>query len=286
MTAVPSPPRIYEEPMIDPRERLIVPVRRRLRVRDLPRTLDVLRVLAARDFKVKYQQSILGPLWVIFQPLALLAAFLVAFQGLGHVKTSNIPYVVFALSGLSAWSYCQAALTICVPSMQSNINTVRFTPCPRIALLSSGLISSLPSFGFTAAGAIIGAAVTGHLSLRVLLVPIALLWLVLLTAGVVQFLASWAVRFRDINNMLPFLLQLGSFVAPVGYSLAGMSPHLRMVLEINPLTGVIETLRWMMLAGYRPDTTAIYVALGVSAAVILTGWRTFTAREPRIADEI
>jgi lipopolysaccharide transport system permease protein len=277
---------LQHEPMIDPRERVIVPVTRRLRVRDLHLTYDVLRVLAARDFKVKYQQSVLGPLWVIFQPLALLGAFFVAFHGLGHVKTSDIPYVVFVLAGLSAWSYFQAALTICVPSMQSNINTVRFTPCPRIALLSSGLISSLPSFAFTAAAAIVGAAATGHLAVRVLLLPFALVWLLFLTAGAVQFLASWAVRFRDINNMLPFLLQLGSFVAPVGYALAGMSSHLRIVLYANPLTGVIETLRWMMLSAYHPDTTAIYIALAVTALVIVVGWRTFTGREPRIADEI
>lgn len=285
-TAAPPEAYVHDEPLIDSRERLIVPAKRRVTLRDLPRTADVLRVLAARDFKVKYQQSILGPLWVIFQPLALLAAFLVAFQGLGHVKTSNIPYVVFALAGLSAWSYCQAALTICVPSMLSNINIVRFTPCPRVALLSSGVISSLPSFAFTAAAAIVGAAVTGHLSARVLLLPFAMVWLVLVTAGAVGFLASWAIRFRDINNMLPFMLQLGSFVAPVGYALAGMSPHLRMVIELNPVTGLIETLRWMMLSGYHPDTSAILVSLVVSLLVVVAGWRTFTLHEPTIADEI
>lgn len=273
-------------PLVLPTERRIVPAKRRIRVRDLPKILDVIRVLAGRDFKVKYKQSILGPLWAVFQPMALLAAFLVAFKGLGHVRTGNVPYVVFALAGLSAWSYCQAALTIGVPAMQSNINIVRFTPCPRIALVASGLISSLPSFAITATAAIVGAAVTGHLALRVLLLPVVAAWLFLLTTGGVAFLASWAVRYRDINSMLPFMLQLGSFVAPVGYAVQAMSPTIRTVVEINPITGVIEATRWAMIAGYQPDMRAVYFSFVISAAVVVVGWLTFARREPTIADEI
>jgi homopolymeric O-antigen transport system permease protein len=281
-----SPVSAHDWPLVDPRQRLIQPARRRVRVRDLPGYVEVIRVLAGRDFKVKYQQSILGPLWAAFQPLALLAAFLVAFKGLGHVKTANVPYVVFALAGLSAWSYFQAAMTIGVPSILSNINLVRYTPCPRVALASSGLISSLPTLALTGGAAVLGAAVTGHLSARVLLLPLAVVWLLLLAGGTVGFLASWTVRYRDINSMLPFMLQLGSFVAPVGYALAGLSPTIRTIVEFNPLTGIIEATRWMLLAGYQPDVTAIVIGLVITLAVMIVGWRTFTSREITMADEI
>ena len=96
--------------LIEPVEQVIVPVTRRLKLRDLSRAAPVIRVLAARDFKVKYKQSLLGPLWVVFQPLALLVAFLVAFRGLGDVRSSGVPYVVFALAALSAWTFFQALL--------------------------------------------------------------------------------------------------------------------------------------------------------------------------------
>src|SRR5918994_2219863 len=81
-------------------ERVIVPAKRRLSLRDVAREGAVIRVLAGRDFKVKYKQSLLGPLWLIFQPLALLAGFPVGFQGLADVKSSGVPYAVFALVGL------------------------------------------------------------------------------------------------------------------------------------------------------------------------------------------
>src|SRR4051812_29580123 len=85
-------------------ERRMEPVKSRLKLVDFYRDLPVVRVLAARDFKVKYKQSVLGPLWLFFQPIALLAAFLVAFRGIVGIETSGVPYVVFALVGLSVWA--------------------------------------------------------------------------------------------------------------------------------------------------------------------------------------
>ena len=133
-----------------PVERVIKPAKRRLKARDLIGDAPIVRVLAGRDFKVKYKQSVLGPLWLVFQPLALLAAFVVAFQGLGDVETSGFPYAVFALVGLTVWSFFQAAMTIGTASVVTNANYVRFTPCPRPAFPMAAIIASLPAFGVTA----------------------------------------------------------------------------------------------------------------------------------------
>ncbi len=246
----------------------------------------MIRVLATRDFKVKYKQSLLGPLWLVFQPLALLLAFLVAFRGLGNVGSSGVPYAVFALAGLSVWAFVQAALTIGTASLITNANFVRFTPCPRLAFPLAAIIASLPSFAITAAAAIVAAAATGHLSIRVLLLPAALVWLLVLTAGVVGVLSAVCVRYRDVNSALPFLLQLGTFLAPVGYSLAGLSETLRYVVEANPLTGVIEALRWMMLSGYKPITEPILYSLLATTVIAVVGWLVFTRLETTVADEI
>jgi lipopolysaccharide transport system permease protein len=273
-------------PQVDPRVAVIVATRRRLSLRQLFRARDFLRVLASRDLKVKYKQSLLGPLWLIFQPLALLLAFIVAFKGLGNVHTGDVPYTVFALVGLSAWAYFQAAITICVPSMVSNMQLVRWTPAPRIALFASGLISSLPSLGITAAAAILSAAITGHLSPRVLLLPFAVVWLVLLVAGPAAVLAALAVRFRDVVSLLPFLLQLGSFVAPIGYALSGLSPTARHIVELNPLTGLVEAMRWMVLSGYQPAVGSIFLGLGITCVLVTLGWYVFGWSEVTMADVI
>lgn len=264
----------------------IVPTKRRLRVSELWRDIPVIRVLAARDFKVKYKQSLLGPLWLVFQPLALLAAFFVAFQGLADVESTGTPYIVFALVGLSVWSFFQASMTIGTASLISNLQLIRFTPCPRLAFPVAALIASLPALAVTAAGALVATVVTGHLSPRVVLLPAGVVWLFLLTAGVVAITSSLTVRFRDMLSAMPFLLQVGLFLAPVGYPLSDLDSTVRAIVDLNPLTGLIEAWRWMIIANYNPSFEPIGVSLVVTPVLMVAGWRYFARKETTMADEI
>jgi lipopolysaccharide transport system permease protein len=177
-------------------------------------------------------------------------------------------------------------MTIGVPSLISNYAFIRFTPCPRPAFPLAAVVASLPSFAVTAAAAIVSAAATDHLSPRVVLLPIGLAWLLLLTAGVAGIGAALAVRYRDMISALPFLLQVGIFFAPVGYSLEALSPVVRKVVELNPLTGLIETFRWMMISGYSPSLGAVVAALGETALLVVVGWFIFARFETTMADEI
>ena len=267
-------------------ERLIVPAKRRVRARDLPGEASVIRVLAARDFKVKYKQSLLGPLWLVFQPLALLAAFLIAFRGIGNAHTSSVPYAVFTLVGLTAWSFFSASMTIGTNSVITNVAFVRFTPCPRPAFPLAAIIASLPSFAVTGTGALVAAAITGDLSARAVLLPAALAWLLLLTAGVIGILASLAVRYRDIISALPFVLQLGLFITPIGYSLAGLSTTVRILVDLNPLTGLIEAMRWMVFRTYYPSLGSVAVSLVATPIIALASWLIFSRLETTMADDI
>jgi lipopolysaccharide transport system permease protein len=278
-----------EAPALPPLEsgvvRRIVPTKRRIRLIDFYRDAPVIRVLAARDFKVKYKQSLLGPLWLFFQPLALLAAFLVAFQGLADVE-SGTPYIPFALVGLAAWAFFQASMTIGSAAFISNWTLVRFTPCPRLAFPVAAIVASVPSFIVPIAAAFVAAAVTGTLSLRLVLLPFGFAWLFLFTAGIVAISASIAVRYRDVLSAMPFLLQVGLFLAPVGYPLSELSPTVRAILDLNPLTGIIEAWRWMVLDGYIPSFEPIGISLLVTPLIVLLGWRLFGRFETTMADEI
>jgi len=278
--------RPLEAPLEWPGERLVKPCKRRLRLRDLLREMPVVRVLASRDLKVKYKQSLLGPLWLFFQPLALLAGFLVAFQHFAGVKISGQPYAVFVLVGLSVWSYFQAALTIGTASLVTNMNLVRYTACPRLAFPMSSVLSSLPTYAVTATGALAATAATGHLSLRILLLPAVLVWLALLTGACIAILSTLTVRYRDVTSALPFLLQVGVFLAPVGYPLSQLSPTVRAIIDLNPVAGVIEAARWVMLSGYEPPAAPIIVSAGVTALLMAVSWRFFSLRETTMADDI
>jgi homopolymeric O-antigen transport system permease protein len=269
-----------------PGERVIKPAKRRLKLRDLPQQASVIRVIAARDFRAKYKQSILGPLWLLIQPLALLVAFFIAFRSVGDVEVNGEAYLPFVLAGLSVWGFFQAAMTIGTSSLISSHTYVRFTPAPRSAFPIAAVIASLPAFAIAGLAAVIAAAATGSLSPRVVLVPFLLVWLVALTQGVVGITSALAVRYRDIVNALPLVLQIGVFVAPVGYPLATLFPTLRFFVELNPLTGVIEAMRWMLLAGYSPAPEAIGLGAATTVLAIAMGWRIFTRLETTMADEI
>ena len=267
------------------RVREIRPAKRRIRLSELPSDVPVIRVLTARDFKVKYKQSVLGPLWLVFQPFALFAGFLIAFRGraaVGH----GIPYVVFALSGLSVWAFFQAAMTIGTGSIIANVQFVKLTPAPRLAFPLAGVLASLPSLLIPTAAAILAAAISGTLSIRALLLPLGFVWLFLLTVGVVAIGSSLAVRFRDIVSVWPFVLQVGLFLAPVGYPLAGLSHSLRGLIDVNPLTGLLEAWRWMMLSRYEPSGLSIAISLVATGAVVVLGWLVFSRLETTMADEI
>jgi ABC-type polysaccharide/polyol phosphate export permease len=268
-----------------PTVKVMRPVKRRIRLGDIVREAEVIRVVAARDFKVKYKQSLLGPIWLVFQPLALLAAFLVAFRHLAHVQ-SGTPYIVFALIGLSVWSFFQASMTIGSASLISSGTLVRFTRCPRFAFPIAGVIASLPVFGITSVASLAAAAISGALSVKVLLLPLALAWLFLLTAGGVGITASLAVRYRDVISAMPFLLQVGVFLAPVGYPLHSLGGTVRTLVELNPLTGLIELSRWMVVSGYHISPRTVIYSLVVTVIVAVVGWRIFSRLETTMADEI
>jgi lipopolysaccharide transport system permease protein len=273
-------------PAPEPLERHIVPARSRLKIADLYRDLPVVRVLAARDFKVKYKQSVLGPLWLFFQPFALLGAFMVTFVALANVKVAGVPYIPFALVGLTVWSFFQAAMTIGTASLVSSISLVKLTPCPRIAFPIASLIASLPTMGVTAVAALAAAAVTGSISIRVVMLPLAAVWLFLFTASIVAISSAITVRARDILSALPFLLQIGVFISPVGYPTGLLPSGVSSLIALNPLTGIIETWRWMVLDAGGVDALALAVSLAATGFLALIGWRVFTRLEVTMADDI
>jgi lipopolysaccharide transport system permease protein len=280
-TAPGSPAGLSDPPV----ERVIVPAKSRIKLSDLREDMPVVRVLAGRDFKVKYKQSLLGPLWLVIQPLALLIAFFVAFRSLADVQTADVPYAMFALTGLCVWAFFQAALTMGTGSLISSTHLIRLTPCPRLAFPVASLIASLPALGVTTVATFGVGAALGALSPRVVLLPLAAAWLFIFAAGLVALSSAITIRFRDMLNVLPFLLQVGVFVSPVGYPLSALGPHVRHLVELNPLTGIIETWRWMMLPVGFPGFS-FAVALAWTVIVLLAGWFFFARFEVRMADEI
>jgi lipopolysaccharide transport system permease protein len=261
------------------------PATARIRLVDVPSYWPVIRVLATRDLKARYKQSALGPAWVVFQPLALLAAFTVGFRTVAHVHTSGVPYAVFALAGLAVWTYFQAVTMVGTGSIVNNYPLVRWTACPRLALPLATLVSSLPSFLVPGLAAVVAAAAAGYLWIGWLLLPLMCLWLSILVGGSAILLSALTVRARDVLSVVPFMLTVTLFLSPVAYGTTRLSPLLRALISLNPLTGLLEAWRWSLL-GVSPSSAAVIISLVLTTVGALIAWRLFAVLEVRMADEI
>ena len=243
-------------------------------------------MIAVRDLKVKYKQAALGPLWLLIAPMGMLAAVTIAFSGVTSVDTGGVPYVLFALVGLMIWTYVQLSLTLGAQAIISNAPLVRRSTVPRLALVSGTLLGNLPPVGIMFTIAFVGTVADRGLSVQVLLLPFAALWLLAFTFGVTLMIAGAAARFRDTVSLMPLIVQAGIFISPVGYSLAGAPANIKTLLTFNPISGLIETFRWVLLDIPHPDTTAIAVSGGLSVLLIAAGWHVFSILEPEFADVV
>jgi lipopolysaccharide transport system permease protein len=270
--------------LIDDALHVTVPVPRRVRLADIWASRRVGWMLGWRDMKTKYKQSALGPLWLVLQPLGMLAAITIAFSKVTSVDTGDVPYVVFALVGLAVWTYVQMAITVAPQTLPSNQQVVRRSPCPRVAFVTGTLISVLPPLGVVLVASVVAAAISGSLPVEALALPLLVVWLILLMGGFTLLVTALGARFRDAVALAPLVVQAGIFLTPVGYPLDAAGSFAK-VLAFNPVSGVIEGWRWSLL-GIAPDGFAIGVAVAETVAVALLGWYVFGRMETRFSDYV
>jgi ABC-type polysaccharide/polyol phosphate export permease len=261
------------------------PVKRRVRVRDLWTTRRVARIIGQRDVKVKYKQAALGPLWLVVAPLGMLLAITVAFYGVTEVDTGEVPYVLFALVGLVVWTYLQLCVSVGAQAIIANHPLVRRSSMPRLALVTGSLIGNLPPLAVMLAATLVLTLVVGSLPLQVLLLPVVLAWLMVFVGGVTLFMAAISVRFRDLLAVIPLMIQAGLFVTPVGYPIAGAPDNIKILLSLNPASGLIEAWRWVVL-DVSPDLSIIASGIAWTVVLSLVGWWVFTRLEVTFADVV
>jgi lipopolysaccharide transport system permease protein len=264
--------------------RVTLPEKRRIRLPDIWGSRRVGWMLGWRDMTAKYKQSALGPLWLVLQPLGMLAAISIAFSQVTSVNTGSVPYIVFALVGLAVWTYVQMAITLAPSVLPANYQVVRRSPCPRLAFVTGTLISVVPPLAVVLVASVIAAAFTVGLPLQALAMPILVGWLLLMTWGFILLVTALGGRFRDAIAVAPLFVQAGIFLTPVGYPLSAAGSFAK-VLAFNPASGIIESWRWSLL-GMAPDGFAVAVALVETVVLGVLGWYVFGRMETRFADYV
>jgi lipopolysaccharide transport system permease protein len=250
---------------------------------------ELLYFLVWRDVKVRYKQTVLGVLWVLLQPLVSMAIYTVLFGVLLKVPSDGAPYAVFAFAGLLPWQYFASALTRSSQGVVNSANLITKIYFPRLVIPLSGVLSSLVDLAVSFI-VLIGLMIYyGLAPTPALLVLPALILLAMITAlGFGLWLSALNVRYRDINYLLPFIVQVWMYVTPVVYGSNLLPERYRFLLALNPMTGVVEGFRWALLGRQldyvQTQGPLFVVSVIISLVVLVTGAVFFRTTERSFAD--
>jgi len=234
--------------------------------RELKEYHELLFFLALREIKIRYKQTVMGASWAVLQPLFTMVVFTLIFGGLAQMPSEGIPYALFSYSGLLLWIYFQNALTNAGNSLVGNAPLLSKVYMPRIFIPTAPCLAGLADYGI--AMTILAVMMVYYQfvpTAAVLLLPAIVFLTLLLAAGVGYWLSSISVKYRDVQFALPFFIQLLMFVSPVIYPTDILSGNLQWLLSLNPLTGLINAHRAVLLGHVPVD----YAGLGISAVITI-----------------
>ena len=255
--------------------------------RDVWRYRELLGFLAWRDIKVRYKQTVLGILWALIQPLVTLAVFTFVFGRLAAMPSGSAPYPLLVLCGLLPWQLFAAAFTNASGSLVANTHLISKVYFPRLIVPLSSVAVALIDFVVVLALLAVMCAWWRFVpDWRIVFLPGFILLTLVAAIGTGLWLTALTVRYRDFRFVVPFMLQVGLFLSPVGFSSTNM-PNWRQLYSLNPMVGAIDGFRWCLLRG---EPALDFLNLGISClmAVILlgTGLWYFRRLERSFADDI
>jgi lipopolysaccharide transport system permease protein len=258
-------------------------------VKEIWQYKDLLSTLALRDVKLRYRQTALGAIWVVFQPLVTAVIFTIVFTRIAEIKTP-IPYFAFAFAGSIAYSSFTATLNKASMSLVQHSQMVSKVFFPRAILPLSTMYGSLIDLGVSLiimVGILLFYKIP--LTFAILTLPLWIVSIQCLALGIGLCCAAIVVSYRDVQFALPVLIQLGTYITPVGFSLAyalGKLSSKGFLLMLNPMSGLIDGFRWAVLGLPVYSVPYVFVCLLSSLVIFFLGWKYFISQEAKFADVI
>ena len=262
--------------------------RTRLDLGELLRYRDLFLVLAYRDYRVRYAQTFLGLAWAFLQPIVTLLIFSIIFGRAVGIATGDVPYPLFAVCGMAAWSYFAYVVSQSGTSIIGAQEMIKKIYFPRLVIPLSKAVVGFIDFGITillilALLLYYGVFPSPHIAFLPLFA----------CAGVVAALAvgiwtsALTIRYRDFQHVLPFVVQVGLYATPVAYPAALVTDVVPgwagVVYYLNPMAGITEGFRWAVL-GTNPPARLSYLSLGITLLLLLGGLVYFKSVERTMAD--
>ena len=252
----------------------------RLELKSLWDYRDMLLFLVIRDFVSKYKQTVLGPLWFVIQPLMMTLVFTVIFGKVAGLSTDGLPQPLFYLCGMLGWTYFSTCFQGTSTQLITNANLYKKVYFPRmivpLSVVASNLIAYAIQFGtfivfwiyyryFSAAGS--GIQVQGS----ILMLPLIILQTAAFSLGVGLWMSALTAKYRDLQQLSAFLIQVWMYVTPVIYPMSSIREDWRWIAFLNPMATIVESYREMFLGVSVITSEATLISVGITLAVMLSG---------------
>lgn len=279
----------------EPVERVIRPRRSALAIdwRRLIHYRDLLWLLVRRDFVARYQQTVLGPLWFILQPLIATGAFTLVFSHGLRTSTDRLPAFLFYQCGMLVWGFFSTIFSTAGNTFQGNASVFTKVYFPRLIVPLAVVLGSLVPFAIQLivflvcyAPAVLGGRDWGPSPGFLALLPLGLVQTAVFAGGLSLLTSGLSAKYRDLQHTLPFLLQVWLFVTPVIYPLSELRGPARTIAALNPLTSVVESFRLAFFGVGTVDARLVATSLAVTLAVSAAGLFVFQRAERTFADTI
>ena len=257
--------------------------------RDLWGYRELFFILSWRDLKVRYKQTVIGLAWSIIRPLLTMLVFTFVFSNLSQLPSEGTtPYAIMVFAGLLPWQFFSNALTESSNSLIGNTNLISKVYFPRLIIPASSIITSFVDF-LISFFIMIGLMIYFQFlpSWHLLFLPIFVVIAFLASFSFGLWLTTMTVKYRDFRYIVPFIVQLGLYISPVGFSSTVVPEEWRFLYSLNPMVGVIDGFRWCILGGeskiYLPG---FFLSIGIIMVLLWYSIRHFRKMEKHFADYI
>ncbi|MGQ9646972.1 MAG: ABC transporter permease [Thermodesulfobacteriota bacterium] len=256
--------------------------------KDLYRYRELFYFLSWRDILVRYKQTVIGIAWAVLRPFLTMVVFTVVFGKLAKLPSEGAPYPILVFSAVLPWQLFANSLSEASGSLINNANLISKIYFPRLIIPASSVITSFVDFLISASILILLMIWYQFLpGWRILTLPFFIAIAFAASMGCGLWLTALNVKYRDFRYIVPFIVQFGLFISPVGFSSSIVPERWRLLYSINPMVGVIDGFRWAIIGGetliYWPG---FFLSLSLVAILLITGIRYFRKTEKTFADVI
>jgi len=259
--------------------------------RDLWRYRELLYILAWRDITVRYKQTAIGVAWALLQPLAQMVVMVVIFSMIAQLPSDGgAPYALMVFAAVLPWQFFASSISSASMSIVGNANLIAKVYFPRLIIPAAAVVTSLVDFLVTFAILIALMLWYGHVpGWRMLTLPAFMLLAMLAALGPGLLITALNTEYRDFRFVIPFIVQFGLYVSPVGFSSEVVRERfgdaLFLLYSLNPMVGVIEGFRWAILGGDAAlHVPALVLSFILSSGFLVLGWLYFRRLERDFAD--